>query len=138
MSRFTGPLDVSFSDARYAFLREDLVWEVGHEGSGVEIRVPAGFHSDGASVPRPLWWLMLAWGDRGTRAAILHDWLLSLISKEDMAAYRRARKHADQQFLEALIALGVSKWRSRICWAGVRAYGIYYGWIGVYLGIVLP
>lgn len=133
MSRFTGPLDVSFSDASYAFLREDLVWEVGHEGSGVEIRVPAGFISDGATVPRLLWWLMPAWGDKGTRAAILHDWLLGQIPLVPGPSYRAARAHADRQFLESLLALDVEEWRARLCYYGVRAYGTYYGWIGIYL-----
>lgn len=140
MSKFTGPLKVSFSEARYAVLWEDLVWEVGHEGSGVEIRIPAGFHSDGMSVPRILWALMPAWGDTGTRAAILHDWLLELaepLQKDDLPLYRKKRAEADRQFYEALIALGVEKWRARLCYLGVRAYGIYWGRIGIYLAGLL-
>lgn len=135
MSEFTGPLLISFDpdNGRTATLFDDLVWEVGFKGSGVRIVVPAGFTSDGASVPRLLWALMPAWGDKGTRAAILHDYLLSIIPKVPGAAYRTDRKAADAQFYDALIALGVPKWRARLCWLGVRAYGTYYGWIGIYL-----
>jgi len=121
MSRFTGPLDVSFSDSRYAFLREDLVWEVGHEGSGVEIRVPAGFISDGATVPRILWPIMPPWGDKGTRAAILHDYLLSILKPND-PEYAAKRTDADRQFQLALLALGVNPVRALICWAGVHIF----------------
>lgn len=135
MSRFTGPLKVSFSEARYAVLWEDLVWEIGHVGSGEEIRVPAGFHSDGASVPRLLWAIMPAWGDKGTRAAILHDWMLDQAKAltTNKSAYRKARALADRQFYDALLALGVARWRALVCYLGVRAYATYYGWLGIYL-----
>jgi hypothetical protein len=37
--------------------------------------VPAGFETDGASVPRPLWWLYPPFGGEYDRAAIIHDYL---------------------------------------------------------------
>ena len=133
MSKFTGDLSVSFSAARYALLKEPLIWEIDYLGSGLRITVPAGFHSDGATVPRPLWWLMPPWGDKGTRAAILHDYLL-----EELEAGRKphelinTRERADWQFYLALKALGVAEWRARICWLGVRAYSTYSILFGIY------
>jgi len=41
---------------------------------GPTVRVQAGFTTDFASVPRPLWWFAGPWGRHG-RAAIIHDWL---------------------------------------------------------------
>ena len=56
MSRFTGELTITQLDADYRTwrLEQDLVYEVGAEGSGREIRVPMRFETDGASIPRLL------------------------------------------------------------------------------------
>jgi len=122
MSRFTSELIIRYYDdnhGRQAVLLESLVWECDEKGSGLLVTVPFGFVSDGASVPRFLWWLMPAWGDRGTRAAILHDFI-----KEEMIAGRPipgASTHweCDHQFYLALKALRVEEWRARLCYWGV-------------------
>lgn len=44
---------------------------ISHKG----IFVPSGYVSDGASVPRVLWWLFPPTG-KYLRAAIFHDWML--------------------------------------------------------------
>lgn len=120
MSRFTGLLAVRFTGDRHAILLEDLVWELDHEGSGEEIRVPAGFVSDGATIPRPLWWFMPAWGSRETRATILHDYLL---------ATPVPRAEADRQLYLALRALGVGLVKARVIWIAARTFGAIKEWI---------
>lgn len=104
--------------------------------------VPAGFVTDGATVPR---WLsayglfvvlvgclvhtgLVVFGslivlipvlfpktNRYFRAAIVHDYVLS---------YRYSRKYCDDTFLEALAVIGVPKWRRYLMYCGVRAYSI--------------
>lgn len=134
MSRFTGPLSIAFDDTgRKATLLEPLVWDVDEKGSGLSVTVPTGFTSDGATVPRILWWLMPAWGDKGTRAAILHDFILDRMKDLYPLPGLETRERADWQFYLALKALGVGEFRARILWGGVRAYSIYYERIGVYL-----
>ena len=82
------------------------------------LTVPAGFRSDGASVPRFFWRLVFPPGDAlALRAAILHDW----IYRTHPAGWDRAK--ADALFRDVLIADGVPKWRARLAWLGVRIGG---------------
>ena len=91
-------------------LREDLTVQ--------GIIVPAGFSSDGASVPRFFWRLVFPPGDhRAIRGAFVHDWL-----------YRThpdgwTREMADMLFLELLIRGGVPKISAVLAWLGVRLFG---------------
>ena len=83
-----------------------------------ELTVPAGFKSDGASVPRFFWRLVFPPGDaQALEAAILHDWI-----------YRAhpegwTREEADQLFYKALVADGMSEWRATLAYLGVRLFG---------------
>lgn len=134
MSRFTGPLAVLFYDAedsnlpnsigRIAVLMQDLCWEMEYEGSDVVVTVPKGFVSDGASVPWFMWWLMPPWGDRATRAAILHDYLRTMISDHRPNQYASSWRMADRQFYLALRALGVGRIRAGLLWLGTRIYSL--------------
>ena len=82
------------------------------------ITVPAGFESDGASVPRFFWRLVFPPGDsQALRAAIIHDYI-----------YRKqpegwGREEADRLFCDILVADGVPKWRARLAYRGVRLFG---------------
>jgi hypothetical protein len=125
MSKFTGPLNVSFSDARSARLQEDLIWEADELGSGRIIVVPKGFTSDGASVPRLLWWFLPPWGDKSTRAAILHDYLRTMISRGTPVDGIERWAQADWQFFLALRALKVNVVKALLAWLGVRAYSVF-------------
>jgi len=81
----------------------------------VNIKVPAGFATDLASVPRlpVVHWLFAG---RARRAAILHDWLYEL---------RYPRKWADRVFRAAMQAEGVGAINRWAMWAGVRIGGGY-------------
>jgi hypothetical protein len=77
-------------------------------------RIPEGFTTDGASVPRLLWWLFPPHG-RYMAAAVLHDYLLR------MPQLRRAE--ADRQFLQVMRQMGVARWRRLAMFAAVRLWG---------------
>lgn len=84
------------------------------------IRVPAGFKSDGVSVPQFLWDdVSPAIDHRTIRAAIIHDWI-----------YRThpdgwTRKMADDLFYDFCRMDGLNWWRSQKSYWGVRIFGGY-------------
>ena len=92
-------------------LREELVCG--------DLRVPAGFSSDGASVPRVFWRIIFPPGDqKALRAAFLHDFI-----------YRThpegwSRKQADDLFRRVLIEDGISRNSANMAYWGVRLFGV--------------
>lgn len=81
--------------------------------------IPDDFDTDGATIPRLLWWLVghpLTPCFQG--AAILHDWLYRLHSV--------TRAEADALFRDKLSEDGAGWLRSRAMWAAVRAFGWLY------------
>lgn len=77
-------------------------------------RIPEGFVTDFASVPRILWSLLPPYG-KHTRAAVFHDWL-----------YRKgitSRAEADRLFLDGMYALGTGFLTRRSMYRGVRLFG---------------
>lgn len=83
------------------------------------ITVPAGFVTDGASVPRPLWWLLPAWG-RYSRAAVIHDYLCKAHFDDVDLGFYLTRKIADDLFYEAMVECGVNVTMRWLMWASVR------------------
>lgn len=125
----TGALRLEFGDwgpevGRIAMLLAELRWRCG----GVDVVVPAGTMSDGATVPRPLWWFLPPWGDRGTAAAILHDYLCEALDRGAPAPGCATRSACDRQFRLAATSLGVAPWRATLAWLGVRAYSLARGY----------
>ncbi len=105
-------VDITKSDAmgNVYTLREDLYF--------ADLTVPAGFRSDGASVPRFFWRLVFPPGEPAAlRAAVIHDW----IYRSRPAGWSRRR--ADKLFLGMMILDGVPVWRAYLAWAGVRIGG---------------
>ena len=91
-------------------LREDLHVE--------GITVPAGFSSDGASVPRFFWRLVFPPGDnKALRAAFVHDFLYRTHPEGWL------REAADLMFLKLLTEDGMPKFRAVLAWLGVRLFG---------------
>lgn len=78
--------------------------------------VPAGFVTDFASVPRPLWSILPPWG-KYSPAAVVHDYLCR---KPGFP-----RKRADKIFLELMKALGVPFWKRHIMYRGVRMGALF-------------
>lgn len=88
------------------------LWQLVEEWDGI----PAGFVTDGGSIPRLLWRVIGPPIDAQTIAAFIrHDW--------NYQTGRVKRKQADQQLYADLRAAGVSRVRAYAIYAGVRAFG---------------
>lgn len=97
-STFTSPLHMAditrLEQGRpIRVLTKPFIYHVGTFPSHDLVKIPAGYCSDGASVPRPFRWIIEPWGIYA-RAAIVHDYLYSTQS--------RSRKEADKIFREAI------------------------------------
>lgn len=115
MSSFTTPLVVSpMPDGRRWRLVFSFQYHLGTEYSNDFISVPAGFVTDFASTPPPIWWLIPPWGKYG-KAAIVHDYLYQ--------TGQRTRLEADDIFKEAMTVLGVARWRIEVMYRAVRLFG---------------
>jgi hypothetical protein len=80
----------------------------------LEYTAPEGFITDGASVPRLLWfWLPPV--HKYFAAAVIHDWLLSINTD---------RKIADKVFYKCLQKLGINPIRSKLMYWGVSLYSL--------------
>lgn len=114
MSSFTTPADMRMV-GQYSFeLLAPFEYHVGDYPSDEVIRVPAGFVTDLASIPRALWSVLPPHG-RYAKAAIVHDWMY-------VEAYK-TKAYADQVFLEAMGVLGVGKVRRTLMYFAVRLFG---------------
>lgn len=85
-------------------------------GDGAIVRVPLGFVTDLASVPRLLWAVIAPFGLHAS-AAVLHDWLY----RSDGARRRFSRRQADRMFREAMVVSGTPKFRAWLMWLAVRS-----------------
>lgn len=121
MSAFTDELTLTHVNVNWRLwrLEHDLVYEVGSLGSGREIRVPMGFLTDGASVPRLLWPAYPSWGQYA-RAAVVHDYLLWRLHSGDPHPEGTTRRRCDGVFAEAMGVCGVGTLRRAVLYAGVR------------------
>ena len=86
------------------------------------LTIPKGFETDLASIPRGLRWLIPQVG-KHIQPAIVHDYIYS--GKTFLS-----RKQADDLFLDAMKAVGVSWWKRQLMHKGVRAGGMFR-WQGV-------
>ena len=83
-----------------------------------DLTVPAGFSSDGASVPRFFWRIVFPPGEPGAlRAAFLHDF----IYRTHPEGWSRAA--ADELFRKLLIEDGISRTSASLAYWGVRLFG---------------
>lgn len=85
------------------------------------IRVPEGFITDGASVPRLFWLLLPPWGEYG-QAAVLHDYLLEggLVHNEtEKVSFIVKRDVARKYFYDAMKVVKVRRWRRYLMIGGV-------------------
>lgn len=101
--------------ARWTLLAP-LRYELRAFGTRTEIEVPAGYTTDLASVPRPLWPIFPR--DGGYReAAVLHDFIYT----DATSKYTRAE--ADYIFRLAMADLGISIFGRWPMWLAVRLFG---------------
>ena len=100
------------------------LWEtlapVGFERpNGDEVWVPTGTITDLASIPRALWIILPPIGSYD-RAAVLHD---EAYKHGGISGKLCTRAEADTLLNEAMIAKGVTPWKRRMIYAGVRLGG---------------
>lgn len=117
----TEPFYADLPDGRTRRLLNDVVVLI----DGQPLVIPAGFLTDGASVPRGMWNIIPPFG-RYNKASLLHDYLYKT-GRMNMAWI--TRKQADDIFLAAMGALDVSTWQQWAMWAGVRI-GAFPAWNG--------
>lgn len=126
------PIDTM--DIRYDYKASDLLgrdyWRVvtafrfysKFENERYYALVPAGFLTDGASIPRLLWWLFPPWGRYG-QAAALHDRLCECPQLfNDSVIHTVSRKYVDRVLYDAMLYVGVPKWKAKLMYLGVRVY----------------
>lgn len=90
------------------------------------ITVPAGFITDGASVPRAAWWLCPPFDGDYDAAAVLHDYVYRHAAgavAAQLANRVLTRAEADALLGEGLVATGTSPFTRRVIYAAVRVGG---------------
>lgn len=101
-------------------------------GKHDHFRIPAGFHTDFASIPRILWPLIPPQG-RHAKAAVIHDWLYvnapTTTTRWLGGRMERSisRREADGVFRRVMRESGVGWLRRWTMWLGVRLGG-WAGW----------
>ena len=129
MQSFTAPLDIRYDAEASKILGADH-WRVitpfryylGDKYSEQWVTVPAGYLTDGASVPQLLWNLIPPWGSYG-QAAVVHDLLceyLAIVVAGELVTITRER--CDEIFCESMVVLGVPGWKRWAIYQGVNAY----------------
>lgn len=146
MSRFTDALDLQLveqpngdpkltANGRCQWrVMEPLIYDVGAEGSGETITVPAGALTDLASIPRFAWSLGFPPDGAWAKAAVVHDFLYKTrgACRLGTACWRTrikpySRAEADEVLREAMAVLGVPSWQRFVIWLAVRLGGAS-GW----------
>ena len=95
------------------------------------VTVPAGFIFDGASTPRPFWWIIPPY-KKTKKASLIHDYLCYAIDLlEDGKEASRKRKAADQLFRIMLVESGVTKFEAYLGYSGLRIWAWVKETIGV-------
>jgi len=96
MSSFTSPLVVEYLGEH----KWKLVHAFEYYREPGTIKIPAGFITDFASIPKTFWSILSPYGKHG-KAAVVHDYLYFINKEYD-------RKQADDIFKEAMKVLGVN------------------------------
>lgn len=113
---FLNPLKVEYIDGRRWRLTSPLTYTRSHLD---QIKVPSGFCTDFASVPRFFWRLLppagAGPGAAYGMAAVIHDFLY--------ATGLRPRAECDKIFREAMATEGVTGWRRWAMYLAVRSFG---------------
>lgn len=115
-SKFDSNAMLAFSEEGSHVLKKDywrlykpLSYDIGYKGSDRKVVVPAGYLTDGASVPRLFWTVVSPQGRHGA-AAIIHDYLCEYLTIYDRSVPSSiTRKEADEIFKEALVNTGISR-----------------------------
>ena len=84
-----------------------------------EYKVPAGFITDGASIPKPFWSIVGSpFTGKYVGVAILHDYLYS---KE--CVYDISFEEANEIFYSGMLKLGVNRFKAYLMYKAVCVFG---------------
>jgi hypothetical protein len=111
MSQFTEPLIAELIGKNLWKVYKEFDYHVGSYPSNEVIKVPAGFITNFASVPRWLWPVISPIDDHG-KAAVVHDYCYEV--------RYASKKRCDDIFHEALLVLGVSEYKAALMYWSVR------------------
>ena len=104
----------------YWYLKNALKVDITIGDDLYEIKIPKGYLTDGASVPRILWSICPKW-DRSHRAVILHDYLCEYrIVTINGSPTQISREEVDRLFLFALKCEGLTKLKYSLMYGAVR------------------
>lgn len=125
MNGFLTPLHVQhLDDGKSWRVLEPFEYHLGRADGEDYVRVPVGFITDFASIPRPLW---SAWPPTGAygKAAVIHDALYQMPFVQQLGGGLREveRRETDRIFLEGMIVIGVGWFTRRALYTGVRLGG---------------
>ena len=114
MSSFTNKLTVTKINKREWRVERRFSYKVGGLSSHVSVKVPRGFITDFASVPR-IFWIIFPPDGQYTQAAVVHDCLYH--------THQFERKECDRIFCEAMEVLNVPRWKRWVMYKAVRTFG---------------
>lgn len=103
---------------------------IGVENSNNYVDVPTGFITDGATIPRWLWWLLPPLGEY-SQATTLHDYLcrtysITTINNEVVTEKEITRKQVDLILEESLKVLETAPWKIKCIMLGVTLYRVIF------------
>lgn len=91
------------------------------------VTVPAGYLTDGASVPKIFWNIIPPWGQYG-QAAVVHDIICEYLTIiKDGVPERVSRARCDEILNEAMESLGVPALKRLTIYSAVCMYRIFSG-----------
>ena len=104
-----------------ALLLEDFSFE---QVDGVIWTARKGLVFDGASIPKLLWGFSTnPWADDVIGPATIHDFYCKL-GREGISPYSSSDVH--YTFHQSMRSIGVSAWRARARWSGVKTFGPHF------------
>jgi hypothetical protein len=119
MPKFPQPLDIRKTGKRQWTLLAPFMYETESDvfktgGAKTLITVPVGFDTDFASIPRAFWRVFPPVGEYDG-PAVIHDYLYRTQTCD--------RATADLVFYEAMLAIGVPKWKAWTMYRAVQSCG---------------
>jgi hypothetical protein len=130
VGQFLTPLELEYIDGEKWKITAPFDYHLGAPDGLETVKIPPGFVTDFASVPRILWNILPPTGLYG-KAAVVHDWLYqhrTLVKLQTAKAIPIIvqivdRGEADSILLEGMEVLGVSWFTRHTIYAGVRVGG---------------
>jgi len=116
MSTFTTPCILELVGPYRFKLVEPFEYHIGEYPSIIHshiIKVPIGYITDFASIPR-IFWPIVSPIDEYAKASIIHDWMY-------VRGYF-SRKVTDKIFLEAMEVLNVPEWKKKLVYNSVKYF----------------